>query len=200
MLPQFDENAVIRRVQRLPWNLALAFGASCAGRLVSNYQKFHEETKWGDVQPILRALDFLCRIAASQTAVTKAEARAVASECEAQAPASEDFSSLFTSGAQDAVFAVCSLLDYCAERKAQQVALAARYPTDSVDLYVQEVENLSPQDPALEAKILAHPLMQQELLRQERDLVAVETQGASAVPELMARRTTEQAFQIGSSQ
>lgn len=89
---------------------------------------------------------------------------------------------------------MCSLLDYYAEGKLEQVALAARYPTDSIDLYVQEIEQMVPQDPALEAKILGHHLMQRELARQDRDLTVLESGGASAIGELLSRRFIEEAF------
>lgn len=51
----------------------------------------------------------------------------------------------------------------------------ATYATDSVDLYVQEIEGMSPVDPLLEQKILMHPLMQRELRQQEDDLTAIES-------------------------
>ncbi|WP_437286061.1 DUF416 family protein [Sorangium sp. So ce406] len=194
MMPTFDEQALVRRLRPLPWFCSLAFGAACASRLVPNYRRFVEATGWGDIRPIIRALDLVWGVARAQTSLAEAECRALAGECESHAPDSEDFNSLFTSSAQDAVFAVCSLLDYCAEGKPEQVALAARYATDSVDLYVQEIEQMAPQDPTLEAKILAHPLMQQELERQSRDLVALESVGASAVVQLLSRRTIEEAF------
>ncbi|HJK90575.1 MAG TPA: hypothetical protein RMH85_26305 [Polyangiaceae bacterium LLY-WYZ-15_(1-7)] len=45
-----------------------------------------------------------------------------------------------------------------------------RFSTDSVDLIVQEQEEMDPRDPKRELRILEHPLMQQELVRQQRDL------------------------------
>ncbi|WP_438015509.1 DUF416 family protein [Sorangium sp. So ce315] len=195
MMPTFDERALIRRLRPLPWSCSLAFGAACASRLVPNYRRFVEEAGWGDVRPIICALDLVWGVASTQTPLAEAECWALAGQCEAQAPDSESFQALFSSSAQDAVFAVCTLLDYCAERKPEQVALAARYATDSIDLYVQEIERMAPQDPTLEAKILAHPLMQQEMERQCRDIVALESGGASAVAQLLSRRTSEEAFE-----
>lgn len=194
MLPAFDERLLAQRLQPLPWFLSLAFGVACAGRLVSNYRKFSDETGWGDITPLERALGILGTLAINRTLPTESECRNLATQCEAQAPDSEAFSSLFTSSAQDAVFSVCSLLDYSTERKLEQVVLAARYPTDSVDLYVQETEQMAPQDPALEAKILAHRLMQQELSRQARDLAVLEAEGAAGIPEVLSRLKSEEAF------
>ncbi len=41
---------------------------------------------------------------------------------------------------------------------------------DSVDMYVQELEDMDPADPDLEENILGHELMQNELRRQREDL------------------------------
>jgi uncharacterized protein len=187
MLPAFDERLLAQRLQPLPWFLSLAFGVACAGRLLSNYRKFSAESGWGDIAPLERALGVLGTAAVNQMLPTESEWRNLAAQCEAQAPDSEEFTSLFTSSAQDAVFSVCSLIDYSSERKLEHVVLAARYPTDSVDLYVQEEAQMAAQDPALEDKILAHDLMQKELSRQERDLAVLEAEGAEGVQEECCR-------------
>ena len=70
--------------------------------------------------------------------------------------------------------AVCCLLDYLIENDVDKVVQVAAYATDSVDLYVQEIEDMAPNDPLLEQKILKHHLMQRELKQQEKDLKAIE--------------------------
>jgi len=52
-----------------------------------------------------------------------------------------------------------------------QVVSAPRFATDTVDLIVQEQQDMDSRDPLREQKILEHPLMQQELVRQRRDLI-----------------------------
>jgi len=164
-----------------------------------SYRRFAEESGSGDMTPLARALDVLWN--ASRTGVCPPDTvcRKFVSECEAQAPSSEVHASLFTTSAQEAAFAICSLLDYCIDRNVDQVLLAARYPTDSVDLYVQELEQMSPQDPDLEQRILRHPLMQQELAREHRDLTAIEINGDEAIDDLYSRRATEAALELESS-
>jgi uncharacterized protein YjaG (DUF416 family) len=95
------------------------------------------------------------------------------SACELAAPSSDDFTSIYVTAAQDACFAVCSLLDYVLENDIDKIVQAATYATDSVDLFVQEADGIEPGDPELEAKILGHPLMQRELERQDSDLEAM---------------------------
>lgn len=194
MLQRFDELSLTRRLQPLSRAQVLAFGCACAGRLVWSYERFIEEARWGSPEPLGRALGLLWAIARGQRPPPPSEFRALADDCEAQTPSSDAFGSVFTTPAQDAVFATCSLLDYCIEGKAGQVVLAARYPTDSVDLYVQELERMDPRAPDLEDRILSHCLMQQELRRQDRDLAALEAGGDRAVEEIFSRRLTEAAL------
>ena len=98
----------------------------------------------------------------------------VTAACESVAPDSEDCDSLYVSFAQDACFAVCGLLDFLLENKIDKVVQAAAYAIDSVDLFVQEIEGMAPDDPELEQKILTHRLMLRELSQQEKDLAEIE--------------------------
>jgi uncharacterized protein YjaG (DUF416 family) len=196
MLSVFDEGEVNRRVSALPWDRALAFGCACAHRLLWSYERFCEETADGDASPLAEALDLLWTAARTAAPPPRAECERLAAGVEAQAPNSEIHTSLLTTSAQDAVFAICSLLDYCVESTAEALVLTARYPCDSVDLYVQESEGMHPRAPDLEEQILQHPMMQQELARQERDLTALEVDGDSGLDALYARRGTEAALEL----
>jgi gentisate 1,2-dioxygenase len=69
-------------------------------------------------------------------------------------------------GAQDACLAICQVLDYLQYGAVKHLVQAASYAIDSVDLYVQEIENMHPNSKNLEQQILGHPLMQMELHRQ----------------------------------
>jgi uncharacterized protein len=60
------------------------------------------------------------------------------------------------------------------ESDVDKIVKTATYATDSVDLYVQEIENMDPNSPELEQVILTHRLMQRELSQQEKDLKFVE--------------------------
>jgi hypothetical protein len=77
---------------------------------------------------------------------------------------------LYVSSAQDATFAVCALFDFLLDGDLGRLVGVPQLSTDTVDLVVQERENMDPGDPVLEQRILEHPLMQQELVRQRRDL------------------------------
>lgn len=166
----FDSAEVKSKLEALPDRNRLASAWACCTRMLPNYARFQSEAEgWGNAAPLRQALAAVWRAATAGEAITESGRQALLSSCEAAAPNSDDFDSLYTSSAQDMVFATCSLLDYLGDPDLERLVNSARYPTDSIDLYVQESEEMSPSDPQLERKILRHPLMQQELLRQERD-------------------------------
>lgn len=150
----------------------LVFGALCCERLLPNYLTFQKEAGWGDFAAVRKALDCVW-VHVYGNAQQNAEIVDASSACELAAPSSDDFTSLYVTAAQDACFAVCSLLDYVLENDIDKIVQAATYATDSVDLFVQETDGIDPGDPELEAKILRHPLMQKELERQDSDLEAI---------------------------
>lgn len=173
VMSAFNGAALKKRLRRLDSKRQLAFGAVCCERMLPNYLAFQQDAGWGDLTPVRKALDCVWASLYGQP-LNSQEIRKVTASCEAAAPNSEDFVSLYVTSVQDACFAVCGLLEYLLESDVGKVVQAATYATDSVDLYVQEIENMVPNDPQLEQKILTHPLMQRELAQQEKDLKAIE--------------------------
>lgn len=185
VLPAFDGGRLMKRLEKLDSRRQLAFGAACCERLLPNYNAFQEDTGWGSIRPIQDALNLVWSSVGGQQPGF-GEVKHVLNECESVGPDSDDFESLYTGFAQDTCFAVCSLLDYLLNSNPERVVQAATYATDSVDLFVQELENMVPNDPELEQKILAHPLMQRELAQQEKELQMIE-QASSLNPEFLKR-------------
>lgn len=173
MMPTFDGIVLKKRLKKLGNKQQLVFGALCCERLLPNYLAFQQDACWGDIVPVRRALDCVWASIHGQTLRSQEIKEAIAF-CESVAPNSDDFVSLYVTSAQDACFAVCCLLDYLIKDDLDKVVQVATYATDSVDLYVQEIESMKPNDPQLEQKILGHRLMQRELAQQEQDLTALE--------------------------
>jgi uncharacterized protein YjaG (DUF416 family) len=165
----FDIERTRAALAKLLFHQQLAFGAACCERMLPNYETFMREVGWGEVLPLRHALDVVWA-ACEGRRPREAELRNHVSEVENRIPDSEDFTSLHVASAQDAACAICALLDFLLGGDLDRVVSAAQLSTDSVDLIVQERAGMDPQDPRLEQKILEHPMMQQELVRQRRDL------------------------------
>ena len=109
----FDSQFLMDRLRSFDFNRKLAFGVLCCERLLPNYLAFQQESGWGSVTSVRKALDcaiaFLCGRKPSAETIQEASAA-----CESCAPSSDDFSYVRVTSAQDACFAVCSLLDFFA--------------------------------------------------------------------------------------
>jgi uncharacterized protein YjaG (DUF416 family) len=169
MEASFDDRRALETLDKLQPHQQLAAGAACCERMLPDYATFMAEACWGNLAQLRTALDAVWE-ACLRGASTEIDLERSLAHCEKSAPDAEDFSSLYVSSAQDAVFSVCALLDFLRDREPERIVSVLRSSTDSVDLIVQEQEEMDPRDPKREQRILEHPLMQQELIRQRRDL------------------------------
>lgn len=164
----FDEDRLRQSLTRLdPWKRVAFMALSCE-RMVPNYDRFSAGSGFGDPQVLRRGID--AAWSWMESAQVPDDLKSVRAQVEQQAPNTEDFSSPFTSAALDAANAVASLLDAIDELDSADPVEVASLARDTVDLYVQEIENWDPNDRNLEDAIRCHPLMQAELRRQRNDL------------------------------
>jgi uncharacterized protein YjaG (DUF416 family) len=184
----FDEDRLRQSLARLdPWK-RMAFMTLCCERMVPNYDRFTADSGFGDSLVLRRGIDAAWSWLESNRVPDDFES--VRARVEQQAPDTAGFSSPFTSAALDAANAVASVLDAISEPEGADAIEVASLARDTVDLYVQEIENLDPNDRGLEEAIRRHPLMQAELRRQREDLAHLERWTGSrgdAVRELHAR-------------
>lgn len=171
-LPAFDEGALVARLTDLDEPRQLVFGALCCERLLPNYLVFSQEQEWGVMARLRQGLDRVWQHIGG-VALDAREAVMLCDEVEAVVPDSENFDSLYVTAAQDACLAVCALYDFIVEPDTQHIADVARFATDSVDLYVQEIEQMPAVTRDLEYMITEHRLMQRELRQQVQDLDAL---------------------------
>lgn len=169
----YDKAEVQRRLCALTPNSGLAFASSCCERLLPNYSVFRSEVNWGNDAPLRQALDRLWALS-SGAAVQPNEISNLTAQCEAVAPDAEDFDSLFTASAQDAVLAICSALDFVSTNDILKLVQCSSYAIDTVDLYVQEIDKMPANSPDLETRIRNHHLMQREIKHQYGDLSQLE--------------------------
>jgi len=168
----FDEDRLRQSLTRLdPWR-QVAFMALCCERMVPNYDRFAADSGFGDSQVLRRGIDAAWSWLESDRAPD--DLKSIRAQVEQQAPNTEDFSSPFTSAALDAANAVASLLEAVDDPDGADPVEVASLARDTVDLYVQEIESLDPNDRGLEDAIRRHPLMQAELRRQRDDLAYLE--------------------------
>jgi uncharacterized protein len=164
-----DHNERLRaNLTRLSHDRCIAFAACCCERMFGNYVAFSSEVNWGCPAILRLALDELWNAATSKS---PQDVQHLIDKCEEIVPDADEYDHPLTSAAQEAVFAVCSGLEYLAlPNDVSPIVQVTQFVRDSIDAYVQEIDCIDARAPNLEARIRNHPLMQQELNAQGASL------------------------------
>jgi hypothetical protein len=163
------EDAIRENAATLSRPAKIAFVLSIAERLFPNYVVFSRRRRWGDPTTLRRAMDVAWDLLSGEVPSAKT-LRELRQAVEEAAPDTEKFKDPLVSAALDAATAVESLVNLLRDDDAEHVVDATSYARDTVDLYVQELEDMDTDDPDLEERIRTHALMQRELRRQDDDL------------------------------
>jgi uncharacterized protein YjaG (DUF416 family) len=142
----------------------LAFGYSVAMRMQPQYQVFHDREGWGDPAVINACLDVIHDNLVGTPSTTNIEL--LLEQLEAVIPDLDEHESYLASYAMDAGCAIHSALEYLLKSQDEQIINVAIFGRDTIDMYVQELHDLSPNDPALEEKIATDSYMVDEVDRQ----------------------------------
>jgi uncharacterized protein YjaG (DUF416 family) len=167
----FDRETLGRSLALLPPWKKLAFMALTSERMLPNFQRFSSETGFGNASSLRQALD-VAWIYIREGKLT-GDPEKLKQVCEAQAPNTELFTSIYTSAALDAANSVAAIMDAIRNPTTEFALEVAELARDTVDLFVQETNDLDPRGADFEQSILESPLMQRELQRQKDDLNAV---------------------------
>ncbi len=175
----FDSERLKARLVALGFKAQLAFLLSCAERLFPNYAMFHAHHRWGDIAPLRDALELGWKQLEGDE-IERKEIVAALVRCLEVLPDMDEFGTDQGSDGLDAAVCCALVLDLLISREAREVIRGASLARDTADRQVLELASLHPQDAELEAKVLAHPLMQKELARQREDVELLEKMDWSA--------------------
>lgn len=146
----------------------LAFGLTLCERMLPSFTMFNRETGYAGGELLRASTDKAWSLL--ESGVDRCDLSHEAHECAEVAPDADDYDTLHTSAALDAAVAVSSLMDAFADDAVKPVVEIATLACDTIDMLVQVNEGWTSRTPDREGKILSHPLMQSELLRQRRDI------------------------------
>jgi len=97
-------------------------------------------------------------------------ARSLNEECLKNAPHTEEFTHELTSCALNAALTMSDILEFTEDRLGDHITYISTLATDSLYLYLHGLDPVLLSNPDREERLAAHPLMQQELRRQEEDI------------------------------
>ncbi len=155
-----DEDELLHKLKQLPGSLRVAFAAACAERQPPNYRHFSEASGqgapevWDDIEAKPAANEELEKL------------RAV---CETLLPDEEQRDRLGYY-AEDAVSSVCYALGTRLRDDLQEAIWASRCALNALDEFVNDLLDIKSFGEDQEQRVLIHPLIQAELVRQRDDL------------------------------
>ena len=168
MLHVFDRAELEKKLRTLPQWKQAAFALAACERLFPLFVTFSRSTSWGDPDVLRRALD-LAWDSLSRNGHPNQLQRA-ASEAEAQAPDTEDFSSEYTSAALDAALSTGNLMRLLERFEPNLVLEIAQAAFDTAYLLASVNPCASVVTPAGHQEILTTPIVQDELAAQTSDI------------------------------
>lgn len=178
-------------IEQLPNPLGAAFAAACAERMLPAYHKFSARSNRGDPRILEQILTRLWRDLHGEQ-MSEAETEAQIDACMELIPREDDGPWVAEqAAAEDAVAAIAYALRCRRSGLAKEAAGAARRAYEALDDYVINHEDVDTQTLlGQRPRVLAHPLVQAELARQQRDLDEL-LAGTITIDRLRERSKTE---------
>lgn len=165
---RFDPEVITSWSRRADVWQVVAFMAACAERMLPNYVRFAEESGFGNPNVLRDAIDAAWRWLQSDAAEPNLEV--LKQRCEDITPDTADHASAYTSAALDASVAATLLIEALQTGNKQLALDVSSLARDTVDLWVQDLHALDPQESDFEDRIRCDPLMQSELRAQITDI------------------------------
>lgn len=179
----FDEKALAGQLRTVPPLHRVVFASSCATRLSRAYRTFHAKTGLGDPEVIREALKLLWEWTRGERHERARYERQLASVMEVM-PEEGDSSAPEFPYAEDAASSVAYALRTLLSEDPREPAWSARVVYEALDQYVIRLRGVDVNARDAERRIIAEPLIQVELDRQQRDVDELQKLAASnsAVP------------------
>jgi uncharacterized protein YjaG (DUF416 family) len=166
----FDEQMLVRDLDRLPPPLRVVFAAASAERLLPTYMSFSRRTGRGDAKTLTAILERLWL----DMQGNRMDSRQVQENIDISLRLipEEDSGSWVPEQAlaEDAAAAVAYAVSCRQSGRSQEAAWAARRAYEALDHFVINQEGIDPSEAGAEERVLSHPPVQAELLRQRRDI------------------------------
>lgn len=154
-------------LSKLSPRLRVLFGILTSEKLYPNYVKFQELTGWGNQSVLTDVMIMLYHYVFSKDGFDAAYLKEMMESLDDVTPHTKNFDSILVSFALDACTSIYSTLNYIVTSDLEDIFAVASYPLDTVDMFIQEVENLDyNKDPLFEQKIENSPFMIREKARQ----------------------------------
>jgi uncharacterized protein len=157
---------ISRLLKPLSFQKQLIFGVLTCEKLYPNYEHFSQNNLWGNGQILQNAISIIYQNVFRKDLFSEDEIQNLIEQVESITPDTEEFESILVSFALDACTSVLSTLNFIIDGETENIIDVATYARDTVDMYIQERDDLDVNDKMIEIKIEQDIFMQREKQRQ----------------------------------
>jgi uncharacterized protein YjaG (DUF416 family) len=136
-------------------------------KLLPNYVAFQEHNGWGNYHELQESIDITYQYLINSSLFKDDDFFELLERMDNVTPHTEEFSGILTSFALDACTAIESTLRYILSDDVEYVMEVVTYAYDTVDMFIQEKDNLDPNDKEIDERIRNDVFMQREKARQK---------------------------------
>lgn len=160
------------KAQSLNRQQCILLGALYAEKLLPNYDYFSLLHKWGNIEPLQITIEYLYQNINKSFSVKKL--RSLYKSVDKVTPDADDFEHFSVSSALDACCVILEILDYILDEDNTHIEGIISLVRDTVDMYVQEKNDMAIDEDERESKILADYYMQKMFEWQFETIEAVQ--------------------------
>lgn len=186
-------NEVKKLIETLDDRGKILFAVLTSERLYSNYVAFEQAYNWGEPQVLEEAISTVYLHLIKDDLIEDDEIEDLISRVELVTPDTEDFPGILTSFALDACTSVLGTLQFILDRDAEHIIDIATYARDTVDMFIQERDDMNSLDPSINIQIEHDDFMVREKERQRTLIKTIANMNLSSLADgIISRlRTTE---------
>lgn len=182
---------ILDLLKSLNFQKQLVFGVLICEKLLPNYTYFSKIMSWGSPDKLQNTIFKIYQYIYNYELFSVDEIQDLIIEIELNTPDTNDFESIFVSFALDSCTSLLSTLTFILDKNIENMVDVASYPRDTVDMYVQEKEDLAIEDKQFELKIEQNYYMQQEKTRQKTVLQLLKNMNKISDKELQELRNIQ---------
>lgn len=153
------------KLKQLDYKQQLAFAYLTCQRLYPNYVFFSKNYGFGNTDILYKCLEDI--FSTLWDAGNEKKLHELIDLVNTNTPSPEKFTTVLASSALDACTAITETLQFITDRKFSRIQDISTFATDTVDMYIQERDNLDYDLPDFEQIIQNDPLMQKEITVQK---------------------------------
>ena len=157
---------ILKSLEKLNNQQLIVFCYLCSSYTIDNYNFFSKKYNWGDVLVLSNTLDII-KIQSLNSNYKISNLTELINSVNREIPDTNNFSTILCSFALDSGNCILETLNFIKTSELERVKDISLFCRDTVDMYIQEINDMDYNNPKFEEEIGKHELMISELARQE---------------------------------